>query len=102
MPALDKANEIISLESLPIRKENDKVKTRSKWFRASGLLLLAAVANWVAFGLIGSSVDEQGALQEPFGLIPIGWLFLFASVLTALGHLVFDKASGSNLFSRQS
>jgi len=30
--------------------------------------------------MIGSSVDEQGFLHEPFALVPIGWLFLIIGV----------------------
>ena len=45
-------------------------------------LLLAGLACLVAFSLIGSTVAEDGTLEEPFFLIPIAWLlFLLAGVL---------------------
>ena len=43
-------------------------------------LVLAGLVCWLAYGAIGSHVDEQGILREPFGLIPIGWLLVFAGV----------------------
>ena len=39
-------------------------------FWSAGLVCLAA------YHLIGSSVDKQGFLIEPFALIPLSWLFL--------------------------
>ncbi|MFD0326089.1 MULTISPECIES: DUF3955 domain-containing protein [Lysobacter] len=38
----------------------------------------------LAFGLIGSTIDEQGFLHEPFALLPIGWLLIFAGALLAI------------------
>ncbi|MFS1492506.1 DUF3955 domain-containing protein [Vibrio splendidus] len=49
-------------------------------FCASGLLC------FVAYHTIGSYVDENGLLVEPFGLIPLFWIFgllaLVASIVT--------------------
>jgi hypothetical protein len=39
-------------------------------------LLLLGFALLVAFRLVGSSIDENGFLREPFGLLPIGWLLV--------------------------
>lgn len=38
----------------------------------------------LAFRLIGSSLDQDGFLQEPFGLLPIGYLLVVAGALVAL------------------
>ena len=38
----------------------------------------------LAFHLIGSSIDPNGFIQEPFGLLPIGYLLVFVGVLVAL------------------
>ena len=69
-----------------------------KW--VTGLSLLAFAACWGAYALIGSSVDEQGILREPFALIPIGWLFLFvgvgAGVLLAVTVLVTRHRTGAS------
>ncbi|WP_081008962.1 DUF3955 domain-containing protein [Vibrio splendidus] len=53
-------------------------------FCASGLLC------FIAYHTIGSYVDENGFLVEPFGLIPLFWLFellaLLALVVTFVRH----------------
>lgn len=38
----------------------------------------------LAFRLIGSSIDPNGFIQEPFGLLPIGYLLVFVGALVAL------------------
>lgn len=38
----------------------------------------------LAFHLIGSSIDPNGFIQEPFGLLPIGYLLVFVGVLVVL------------------
>ena len=38
--------------------------------------LLLGFGLLAAFRLIGSSVDQDGFLHEPFALLPIGWLFV--------------------------
>ncbi|MDD7910839.1 MULTISPECIES: DUF3955 domain-containing protein [Pseudovibrio] len=48
------------------------------------ILTLIGVGCVVAFQMIGSTVDENGLLREPFFLIPMGYLFLAAG----LGGLV--------------
>ncbi|MEZ9204580.1 DUF3955 domain-containing protein [Vibrio splendidus] len=47
-------------------------------FCVSGLLC------FIAYNTIGSYVDENGLLVEPFGLIPIFWLFELLVALVAL------------------
>jgi hypothetical protein len=41
----------------------------------------------LAWRLIGSSVDENGLLHEPFALVPLGWLFFFLALLSGVVHL---------------
>jgi len=57
---------------------------------ALGLFLIAiAIACAVAYQLIGSHVDADGWLREPFALIPIGWLSGLTGVsLVVLGLLL--------------
>ena len=57
---------------------------------AVGLFLIAvALGCAVAYELIGSHVDADGWLREPFALIPIGWLSGLAGVsLVVLGLLL--------------
>lgn len=42
---------------------------------------LAAKGCYELFQCIGSRLDDQGFLYEPFGLIPLGWLFVFAGAV---------------------
>lgn len=48
-------------------------------------VLVAAIglACLLAFRVIGSSVDPDGFLREPFGLLPIGYLLVFVGALVA-------------------
>ena len=51
--------------------------------------LVLGILCFVAFEpLIGSEVDENGILREPFFLIPIGWLFLFLGFFSFLLILI--------------
>jgi len=52
----------------------NKVIRVSSWLGV--LLFVGAVVCIVAFNMIGSEVDSQGMLHEPFFLIPLFWLFL--------------------------
>ena len=56
---------------------------------AVGLFLIAvAFGCAVGYELIGSHVDADGWLREPFALIPVGWLSALAGVsLVVLGLL---------------
>lgn len=55
----------------------------------TGVVLAAmGVCCLVAFELIGSTVDEDGTLHEPFGLIPIGLLLLGVAILLLLAGAV--------------
>ena len=48
---------------------------------ACGALFLAfGVACLFMFKSIGSTLDEQGVLHEPFPLLPIGWLFILGGI----------------------
>jgi hypothetical protein len=51
-------------------------------FWSMGLVCLAA------YHLIGSYVDEQGVLVEPFALIPLSWLFLVLGGVALLAVLL--------------
>lgn len=57
----------------------NKVIRVSSWLGV--LLFIGAVVCIVAFNMIGSEVDSQGMLHEPFFLIPLFWLFLTFSLI---------------------
>ncbi|MGL6539404.1 DUF3955 domain-containing protein [Aeromonas hydrophila] len=48
------------------------------------MFMVLGLACFMAFNVIGSTVDEAGILHEPFGLLPIGFGLLFIGVLIAL------------------
>lgn len=45
------------------------------------LFLVMGLASFGAYWVIGSHVDEQGVLIEPFPLIPLGYLSLAVGVV---------------------
>ena len=45
------------------------------------VLFSISVTCYILFFLIGSELDEDGFLREPFGLLPVGALFFFVSVM---------------------
>lgn len=66
--------------------------------RSMLVLMLVGLVCFAAFGLIGSHVDPDGVLGEPFFLLPIGYLLLSAGLagLAALGlaRMLRRAASG--------
>ena len=52
--------------------------------KLAALFTVLGVISLISFQLIGSYVDSQGYLHEPFGLLPIGFLFIFMGILLAL------------------
>ncbi len=53
--------------------------------KTGALLILAGLGCFVAFNLLGSTLDAQGFLHEPFALLPLGYLLLFTGmVLTVI------------------
>ncbi|MFA0570894.1 DUF3955 domain-containing protein [Vibrio gallaecicus] len=57
-------------------------------YKVSFLFCISGVLCLVAYNAIGSYVDENGFLIEPFGFIPLFWLFQ----LLALVAVVFTFA----------
>ena len=69
-----------------------------KWMRkptmlkkTAFLLLVAGALCLLAFNLIGSTVDAQGVLHEPFGLLPIGFLLIVLGALIYIYQLTKNK-----------
>ncbi len=54
---------------------------------ASVILLAGAVACWGAYRWIGSEVDAEGILREPFALIPLGWLCLLGALVGGIAYM---------------
>ena len=55
------------------------------------LLLMTGGLCLLAFNLIGSTVDAQGVLHEPFGLLPIGFLLMVLGALIYIYQLAKSK-----------
>ena len=55
------------------------------------LLLMTGGLCLLAFNLIGSTVDAQGVLHEPFGLLPIGFLLMILGALIYIYQLTKRK-----------
>ena len=57
-------------------------------FRIAIIFLVFGILCLLSFKLIGSELDENGFLREPFFLIPIGWAFLFLGLASFLWILL--------------
>ncbi|MEZ8018078.1 DUF3955 domain-containing protein [Vibrio splendidus] len=55
-------------------------------YKISFLFCISGLLCFIAYNTIGSYVDENGLLVEPFGFIPLFWIFellaLVASIVT--------------------
>ena len=54
----------------------------------AAFFLLAGIACLSLFSLIGSTVLPDGFLQEPFALLPLGWMFIALGVFTLVVSLI--------------
>ncbi|WP_246188684.1 DUF3955 domain-containing protein [Nitratireductor arenosus] len=52
------------------------------------ILIIAGLACLAAFRMIGSDVDENGVLREPFFLLPIGYLLVLLGIAGLAGTFV--------------
>jgi hypothetical protein len=68
------------------------MKHTTIWWRITLLCAGAAVITLITFNLVGSTVDAQGVLHEPFFLIPLFWLLSFSSLITAVVALVIRRS----------
>ncbi|MGO2319308.1 MAG: DUF3955 domain-containing protein [Vibrio toranzoniae] len=62
-------------------------------YKISVLLCICGILCLIVYNIIGSSVDEKDFLVEPFGLIPLFWLFqLLALVALVVTFARYRKA----------
>ena len=58
------------------------MKNNIQKYRLTILLFLISLICSASFHLIGTDINENGYIREPFALIPIGWIFFFASIIS--------------------
>lgn len=62
-----------------------------------GVVFFLGIACFMNFHLLGSRVGSDGILLEPFGLLALGWIVIFLSVIGAVvlwvGKRVSNKRS---------
>ena len=68
-------------------KDGSEVR-RSRMNFVSAIFFVLSGICFVSFNLIGSTVDKQGVLHEPFFLIPIGYLFILFGIITMCIYLI--------------
>lgn len=51
-------------------------------------MIVAGIISFLLFMLIGITVDSNGYLQEPFFLVPIGYLFLLVGLIGGVIYLI--------------
>ncbi|MFD1670671.1 DUF3955 domain-containing protein [Agrilactobacillus yilanensis] len=68
-------------------KDSSNVR-RARFNMISILLIVIGLGCFLAKTIIGSSLDSNGILHEPFFLIPIGYLFLVSGIVVTLISLV--------------
>lgn len=80
-------------DSKTIKKISVKWKKDKKHAFFMGMLivsLIGCISCIIAYNSIGSYIATDGTLVEPFGFIPIGWLFAFLALLSGILMAVFS------------
>ena len=55
-----------------------------KRYLGAFILILLGVASFLASAIIGTKLDSNGVLQEPFYLIISGYVLIFTGLMTAV------------------
>ncbi|WP_293234362.1 DUF3955 domain-containing protein [Paludibacterium sp.] len=69
-----------------------EAKRRRYWATCAGFMV-AGLACWLAFAAIGSEIDEQGILREPFVLLPTGGLLIGLGMIGGLIRALVSMCS---------
>ncbi|MDY0339650.1 MAG: DUF3955 domain-containing protein [Coriobacteriia bacterium] len=60
-----------------------------RFFRLTSVaLFVGAIASWSAYAVIGSNVDTEGFLHEPFALVPLGWICVFGALVAGIAYVI--------------
>ena len=60
-------------------------------YKIATTLLVIGIMCFVSFELIGSEVDENGFINEPFALLPIGFIFTCLSMVLFIVFALIKK-----------
>ena len=60
-------------------------------YKISTTLLVIGIMCFILFELIGSEVDENGFINEPFALLPIGFIFICLSMVLFIVFALIKK-----------
>jgi hypothetical protein len=94
------------MENSPPKFAIEPIKWPKRATRVVAALIGIGLACFALFDLIGSTLDGQGFVHEPFFLVPIGWLLIgLGSILGVVGLLFrcvffYRNDIDSNIFNR--
>ena len=60
-------------------------------YKIATTLLVFGIMCFVSFELIGGEVDENGVINEPFSLLPIGFTFICLSMVLFIVFALIKK-----------
>ena len=60
-------------------------------YKVATVVLITGIVCFGLFYLIGSEVDENGYLNEPFYLLPIGFIFICLSMVLYIVFAITKK-----------
>lgn len=88
---------ILGDSTMTTKLMNDSSETRKMRINlyVTIIMTLTGMGCFLLFKIIGSSLDSNGVLHEPFFLIPIGYLFLLMGLISGFNYL-FKKLRKRN------
>ena len=60
-------------------------------YKIATALLVFGIMCFVSFELIGTEIDENGFINEPFALLPIGFIFICLSMVLFIVFALIKK-----------
>lgn len=69
-------------------KDGSEMKKAKITLYTTIIMILAGIGCFLLVKMIGSTVDKNGFLHEPFFLIPIGYLFLLVGLVSGIVYLI--------------
>ncbi|MFP2768147.1 DUF3955 domain-containing protein [Oceanisphaera sp. KMM 10153] len=81
------------MSGVSISKFEVSMKFLSK-YKISFLFCMSGVVCLMAYAVIGSYIDENGLLVEPFGFIPLFWLLELLALVVFIITFVKHRKTG--------